>query len=117
MANSDTTSVRALLLPLTLPPNINKIKIHQPEFFWVAPVIIVIIIIIIIIISFMQGIYTYIPETNYVPREYSVAAIISIIIIIIIIIIERKCEITKKKLIHYPKIEELKVLTRYILAI
>ena len=31
-------------------------------------------IIIIIIISFMQGIY--IPETNYVPREYSVAAIL-----------------------------------------
>jgi len=25
--------------------------------------------IIIIIISFIQGIYTYIPETNYVPRE------------------------------------------------
>jgi len=24
----------------------------------------------------MQGIYTYIPETNYVPREYSVAAIL-----------------------------------------
>jgi len=24
----------------------------------------------------MQGIYTYIPETNYVPREYSVAAIV-----------------------------------------
>jgi len=23
----------------------------------------------------MQGIYTYIPETNYVPREYSVATI------------------------------------------
>jgi len=36
-----------------------------------------IIIIIIIIISFMQGIYTYIPETDYVPREYSVAAILS----------------------------------------
>ena len=33
-------------------------------------------IIIIIIISFMQGIYTYIPETNCVPREYSVAAIL-----------------------------------------
>jgi len=29
-----------------------------------------------IIISFMQGIYTYIPETHYVPREYSVAAIL-----------------------------------------
>jgi len=38
-------------------------------------VIISIIIIIIIIISFIKGIYIYIPETNYVPREYSVAAI------------------------------------------
>ena len=46
----------------------------------------------------MQGIYTYIPETNYVPREYSVAAVllllfmvlislVSVFIIIIIIII------------------------------
>ena len=24
----------------------------------------------------MQDVYTYIPETNYVPREYSVAAIL-----------------------------------------
>ena len=24
----------------------------------------------------MQGIYTYIPEINYVPREYGVAAIL-----------------------------------------
>ena len=31
---------------------------------------------IIIIISFMQGIYTHIPETNYFPREYGVAAIL-----------------------------------------
>ena len=38
-------------------------------------IIIIIIIIIIIFISFMQDIYTYIPETNYVPREYSVAYI------------------------------------------
>jgi len=37
--------------------------------------IIIIIIIIIIGISFMQGIYTYIPETNHVPREHRVAAI------------------------------------------
>ena len=35
-------------------------------------IIIIIIVIIIIIISFMQSIYTYIPETNHVPREYSV---------------------------------------------
>jgi len=39
-------------------------------------IIIVIVVIIIIIISFMQVIFTYIPETNYVPREYSVAAIL-----------------------------------------
>jgi len=32
-------------------------------------IIIIIVIIIIIMISFMQGIYIYIPETNYVPRE------------------------------------------------
>ena len=31
-------------------------------------IIITIITTIIIIISFMQGIYTHIPETNYVPR-------------------------------------------------
>jgi hypothetical protein len=31
----------------------------------------------------MHGIYTYIPETNNVPKEYNVAAIIIIIIIII----------------------------------
>jgi len=37
-----------------------------------SPVFGIIIIIIIIIISFIQGIYTYIPETNYVPREYTV---------------------------------------------
>jgi len=40
-------------------------------------------IIIIIIITFMHGIYTYIPETNCDPTEYRVTAIIIIIIIII----------------------------------
>ena len=32
----------------------------------------------------MQGIYTYIPETNYVPREYSVAAIPLLLFIVLI---------------------------------
>jgi hypothetical protein len=40
------------------------------------------VIIIIIIISFTQGIYTYIPETNYVPREYSVAAILLLLFMV-----------------------------------
>jgi len=34
---------------------------------------IIIIIIIILRISFMQGIYTYVPGTNHVPREHCVA--------------------------------------------
>ena len=46
--------------------------------------IIIIIVIIIIIISFMHGIYTYIPETNYVLREYSVAAILLLLFIMLI---------------------------------
>ena len=39
-------------------------------------IIIITIIIIILGISFMQGIYTYIPETNPVPREHCVATIL-----------------------------------------
>jgi hypothetical protein len=30
----------------------------------------------------MQGIYTYIPETNRVPREYTVAAILSLLFMV-----------------------------------
>jgi hypothetical protein len=51
----------------------------------------------------MQGIYTHIPETNNVPKQYNVAAILSLLfmvptslIIIIIIII-----ITVKNFIQY----------------
>jgi len=32
----------------------------------------------------MQGIYTYIPETNYIPREYSVAAILLLLFMVLI---------------------------------
>ena len=30
----------------------------------------------------MHGIYTYIPETNHVPREYSVSAILSLLFMV-----------------------------------
>jgi hypothetical protein len=33
-------------------------------------------IIIVLGISFMQGIYTYVPEANHVPREHCVATIL-----------------------------------------
>ena len=32
----------------------------------------------------MQGIYTYIPETDYVPREYSVAAVLLLLFMVLI---------------------------------
>jgi hypothetical protein len=45
-----------------------------------------IIIIIIIIgkntISSMQGIYTYIPQTNHVPKEYNVVSILSLLFMV-----------------------------------
>ena len=47
-----------------------------------APLMMIVIIIIIIIISFIQGIYTYIPETNHVPREYSISAILSLLFMV-----------------------------------
>ena len=47
-------------------------------------IIFIIIIIIIIVISFIQGIYIYIPETNYVPREYNVAAILLLLFMVLI---------------------------------
>ena len=32
----------------------------------------------------MQGIYTHIPETHYVPREYSVTAILLLVLTVLI---------------------------------
>ena len=49
---------------------------------WPRIIIALCIIIIIIVISFMQDIYTYIPETNHVPREYSVSAILSLLFMV-----------------------------------
>jgi len=47
-------------------------------------VVIIIIVVAIIIISFLQAIYTYIPETNYAPTEYSVAAILLLLFMVLI---------------------------------
>jgi len=38
--------------------------------------VIIIIIIIILVITFMQGIYNYIPDTNHVSRVRSIAAVL-----------------------------------------
>ena len=50
-------------------------------------IILIIIIIIIIIISFMYGIYTYIPETKYFPREYDVSAILLLLFMVLITLV------------------------------
>jgi len=42
------------------------------------------IIIIIIIISFVQGVYIYIPEANCVPRKYSVAIILLLLFMVLV---------------------------------
>ena len=47
-------------------------------------VVVVVVVVIIIIISFMQGIYTHIPGTNCVPREYSVAVILLFLFMVLI---------------------------------
>jgi hypothetical protein len=53
-------------------------------------IIIIIIIIIIFVfvvvtgISFMQGIYIYIPDTNHVPRKFRVAATLVLLIMVLI---------------------------------
>jgi hypothetical protein len=57
----------------------------------------------------MQGIYTYIPETDHVPKEYNVAAIlsllfmapISLIIIIIIIIVVNEVHKGSLNVVYY----------------
>jgi len=52
------------------------ISIVGSLFIYLLIIIIIIIIIIILCISFMQGIYIYIPETNHVPRDHCVATIL-----------------------------------------
>ena len=47
-------------------------------------IIIIIVIIIFLDMSFMQGIYTYIPETNHVPREHCVVTILVLLFMVLI---------------------------------
>jgi hypothetical protein len=77
----DTPKVRRsrLIRCGSLKPRSITLKLKGRKF------IIIIIIIIIIIkdtISIMQGIYTYIPETNHVPKQYNVAAILSLLFMV-----------------------------------
>jgi hypothetical protein len=52
------------------------------QFVIIIIIIIIITVIIINVIFFMQGIYTYIPETDHVPREYSIAAVLLLLFMV-----------------------------------
>jgi hypothetical protein len=64
----------------------------RTEFFWVITqrivviiiiiIIIVVVVVVVVVISFMQGIYTYIPEKNQVPRKYFVAAVLLLLFMV-----------------------------------
>jgi hypothetical protein len=41
-----------------------------------------VVVVIVVVVSFMQGIRTYIPETNHVSRVYSVAAILRVLFMV-----------------------------------
>jgi hypothetical protein len=62
------------MLPLYLPRRLLSHHVDKKELRFTF--------IIIVIISFMQGIYTYIPETNNVPREYIVVAILLLLFMV-----------------------------------
>jgi hypothetical protein len=53
-----------------------------------AVVVVVVIVVVVVVVvgkdtvSLMQGIYTYIPETNHVPKEYNVADILSLLFMV-----------------------------------
>ena len=47
-------------------------------------IVVVVVVVVVVVISFMQAIYTYIPETNYVPSECSVAAILLLLFMVLI---------------------------------
>ena len=56
----------------------NTEVMYRAQHFYYTLVRKYIIIIIIFVITFMQGIYYYIPETNHVSRVHSVAAVLYI---------------------------------------
>jgi hypothetical protein len=77
---SFTCSDRPASEPLSKPAQLQLIH-NKPSVYAKSPLN-PCIIIIIITFSFMQGIYTHIPETNNVSKEYNVAAILSLLFMV-----------------------------------
>jgi hypothetical protein len=61
---------------LGLRKRLMKFAFALNEVNWKDLLLLLLLLLLLFVIFFMQGIYTYIPETNHVPRDYSVAAIL-----------------------------------------
>jgi hypothetical protein len=72
----------ATILVLIFMVRIMLLPALTPLYYYYYYYCIIFVIIIILGISFMQGIYTYIPETNHVPREHYVATILMILFMV-----------------------------------
>jgi hypothetical protein len=53
-------------------------------FIIIIVVVVVVVVVIILVITFMHGIYSYIPETNHVSRIYCVAAVLYIQFVVMV---------------------------------
>jgi len=56
-------------------------------------------------IPFMRGIYTYIPETNHVPREHGVAAILVLLFIVLISLVPALTPLYLYGCVHTNRVE------------
>jgi len=74
----------SVFIPLTALFVRHRIVIVETIMMMMMIIIIIIIFIFIIGISFMQGIYTYIPETNHVSREHRVEAVLVLLYMVLI---------------------------------
>jgi hypothetical protein len=77
----DRDSFRGAVIKIVLRMTVERRSAEVPQG-WRELGTFKIFIIIIIVISFMQGIHTYIPETNHVSRVYSVVAILRVLLMV-----------------------------------
>jgi len=79
--------VLLFMLLILLVPALTPLYLYVSTFIIIIIIIVIIIIIIIPGISFMQGIYTYISETNHVPKEHRVAAVLVLLFMVLILLV------------------------------
>ena len=62
----------------------------------------------------MKGIYTYIPKTNYVPREYSVVAILFLLFMLLISLVSVLNLFSVKCCLQYIKHHITSVISSFV---